>query len=462
MSLPYLIGDRHDYGIGCNFLHDGGNMRIVRILALVALLSLVLINKSQAASPVTISASKVGGLYTTTPVATAVSLVATAFRGPVGQIISAVSIGTQLLQLAMSDSTSHPLMVLPGRNVAPPTPSGWTDANTPSATASITYSNGTNNYGSAGAACTALQTDTLDWSPAYLNGVQCLVQVTPYGTAHGYGATGTVGSLGSISSICPTGYTASSGVCTLSNASTATWPLDGNVDYQPNSTSNGFVKPAREPETLAGYAPGSAPTTLTRTGTDVAGNPVSETVSANSAGGIDYQRDTQTLDDYGRDTVQRDKLSTDVNGLVISATTAQFFNSTLGSVNTSNLVGASSGSTDLSPVTNAINNLDTDMKNQDAGSCSCGITFPDVSAPTFTETNTQFKSDFNALPWLVTIKAVAVTDSGVCPTLSLAMGMLGTHSTNIHCDIIEANRGIINTVSVAGFALMGVFIIMRA
>lgn len=259
--------------------------------------------------------------------------------------------GTSIVMYAVGHGLNaiEQMYFQPGKNVAPPTPSGWTDANTPPVSGITTNAyiyNGTQytitNLGTAfchgknastGWPYTLSQygTDSNgDWvacgcrhecqGPDFPNDFRDF-----YPDGRVYART-----IATRVVVCSSGYSNVNGTCTFDPSGANGWPS------WPSGSAQPFV---RQDGSFWSYHPSSSKyagiddigTPASRTGKDSYGNPVRETLTPTSDGGVDYKREAQS-EINGQPAVQTDKVHTDANGVVTSVTSNVAYNTSLTNV----------------------------------------------------------------------------------------------------------------------------------
>ena len=264
-----------------------------------------------------LNATKIGAVWTTTPVAETAFQALQGFRGAFTPINLGMSVGTYVIISTIGDGINAIRAEMANPLPSANSPAGWSNSETPPSVSSISNSyspvgySGT--YASGQAACNSVTSSSYIYEPGWCS----------------YAASGYHAFQVSITSSCPVGYTLSGGQCNLTNAAAVMYPSDGRSSVKPVL---GVLTPnPRDPDNTG--LQWSSP--YTRTGTDTFNNPVSETITSNAANGIDYSRDTQGVNPAtGEPMVQRDKYSTDANGQVTSTTSITYNNSTINNVNT--------------------------------------------------------------------------------------------------------------------------------
>jgi hypothetical protein len=136
---------------------------------------------------------------------------------------------------------------------------------------------------------------------------------------------------------CPDGYRLSSNTCGLDNPSLVKWPSDNEVTYVRDSSGRWNPHP-RDTDTgmdtsdpMFSSATSDSPT-ITRSGQDSYGNPVTEQITRTPDGGMDYKRFTESTDSQGNPFVQRDWFHNDANGTVTNTSSTIITNTTINNI----------------------------------------------------------------------------------------------------------------------------------
>lgn len=291
------------------------------------------------------------------------SLVATALPAVVGGV--GAGIVSLLLDSLLAESTlSAGALVIPGGRAVPrgrvyDQVSGWVDPITPptqyTPTAGTKYITSFTNECGSGTSVTYNTTDpqvicthyarSIAGTASdcnYMTGTVVSVNPAPSVTCRWTytknGNTGTNTFPGTPDTTCNSGYCLSSGKCNLNETScgTALWsPVPTNKTALDINNSNKFVGFPRDPGIASLPSDiGIGTDTLTRTGVDVFGNPISERVVVNPDGGIDYRRESQTVGPNGQPMVYRDILSTTKDGITSIVSSTPIYNTTINNTTT--------------------------------------------------------------------------------------------------------------------------------
>ena len=401
-----------------------------------------------------LNATNIGGIWTTTPVAEASWQALQGFRGAFTPINIGMAVGTYVIISTIGDGVN----ALRAQMAAPLTgaqaPAGWTNSETPPATAAYTTQYKALNYATGGyvlgpystgqAACEATGATT---NPPYYYGHPAYVAPTNCGSNNGWVQVQTA---------CATGYTLSGGTCNLTTPAAVQWPSDGKATVQP---VNGVLTPnSRDPDN-SGITAGP----IDRIGTDSYGNPVHESITSNTANGIDYRRDSQSVNPTtGEPTVQRDQYSTNSSGQVTSVTSNTYNNSTVSNVSTTNNAATQTDTSALakeSTLTNTNTKLDilhTDLTTKDQTAIPTGI---DAGVRTFhASTQLVFTALRSYFPTLSFSDFV-----GACPTFSQQIPFLNvTLTIDQFCTFEPYIRPVIHNVMLFLWPILGLIIILRA
>ena len=247
-------------------------------------------------------------------------------------ISAAVLVGASVVAYRMSDGHGGGVDFFSGKSVAVPPPPGWTNANNPpgsvqpQVTTTYTISNSCGSYTgpSSAAACSyaakfiAGTSSDCDQVSSNFDGEVCHWTYIPNGN-HGLAAMP-----GYTSMTCLSGYTLNGSNCILAESpgNLAQWPSDGVPSYMQDNTGNWNLLP-RDPDILSSNGISINGDTASRSGNDLHGNPVQESVTATGDGGVDYQRKSQTIEpSTGMPKTITDSLHTDSSGTVTASTTA--------------------------------------------------------------------------------------------------------------------------------------------
>jgi len=245
-----------------------------------------------------------------------------AFRANPYALAATVGVGLALTAIEISDTSGSKADFLPGSAANPPfTPAGWSTVETPPSTApmGVSFSGAAPYYPSATQACSARCAATGKAMTGVDGGGNCQCSGTGWGPSYA----------------APTGYGACvSGTCQLQTPSAVQWPSDGVPTYRPDPAGTGnWVPHPRDPDVLSGVTPSGGLTT--REGKDQYGNPVREIVTVTPDKGSDYERHTESPNPTtGLPKVQVDKIHSDQNGNVTSATTQTMENTKLANSST--------------------------------------------------------------------------------------------------------------------------------
>ena len=422
-------------------------MKRLIIVGLLAVLSV------RSVHAVTINATKIGPLWTTTPIVETAFQALTQFRGqftPVNLLVTAANV---VLISKIGDGINALRVQMASPLPALQSPTGWTNSETPptSYTVSTAYqmTGEASSYGTPEAACLAYGQrtyptvwQTWTWT-TYQSGTvwTCLRD----GAGTGANITNTTS--------CKVGYTLSGSTCNLTNSATAQWPSDGVGTVSP---VNGVLTPnLRDPDN-SGLTTGN----ISRTGTDTYGNPVSETVSSNVNNGIDYQRDTQSINTLtGEPTVQRDKYSTNSDGRVLYSTSNVYNNSTINNISTQPTTDNSQLAKDAT-LTQTNTKLDTinqtlsDTLKKDTSAMPALAT-----AESFSSTNDRIKTAFSSHLTPIILSDVQAE----CPTWTRHIPFLNVDLTiDQFCTMESLIRPTIELVMMFVWLVMSATIILRA
>jgi hypothetical protein len=367
-------------------------------------------------------------------------------------IMSTIGDGINSLRVQMADP-------LP----AAKSPSGWTDSETPPAN----YVAGTiYDYGYPDAS-SSLETSARLWMP-YITNATCtstspvsfncpqmpfsiisedvnsvLIQYSGGQTARIYKTIN-----------CVSGYVKSGSSCVISTPSAVQYPSDGIPTVKP---VNGVLTPNSHDPDNAGISSGN----ISRTGTDSYGNPVSESISSNPSNGVDYKRDTQSVNpSTGEPVVQRDQYSTNSHGQVNSSTSVVYNNSTVSNVNTS---------TTTAPA------VDTSSLAKDATLTATNTKLDTIK--TDLETTKPFTDTLPGTPRTIAASNVAVKAAFVshlptmtfsdsvpsCPTFSAQIPYLNfTMVIDQYCTMDSLIRPVLNVASLAAYTIVAFIIVLGA
>jgi hypothetical protein len=409
-------------------------------------LAVLLAQTTQAA---TLNATKVGQIFTTTPIAETAFQALTQFRGQFTPVNIAVTALNVLLITKIGDGINALRVQMASPLPAAYAPVGWADAETPTTTSNLIQNFATTswggNYPSAQLACNkACTANSAASSLCVVAGTTCTL----------YWPAGTVRASSAITQgadSCAAGYTLQSGSCNLTNAAATQWPSDGVGTVRP---VNGVLTPNAHDPDNSGIVAGD----ISRTGTDSYNNPVKETVKANGQNGYDYLRDTQSINTTtGEPTVQRDQYSIDGSGQVTSVTSNTYNNSTVSSVNTT-----TQGQTDVSMLAKDATLSQTNTKLDDVKTLLAKDTAAYTDAPT-----TRTIADSLTLVFdKIKSKLPTVVFSDVepdCPVFTKHIPFINVDLTiDQFCTMDDLIRPTLQAVSLFIYALMAFFIIMRA
>lgn len=415
---------------------------------------------STSSHAVTINATKIGPVFTTTPVTEVALQALSGFRGAFTPLNLGLTVGTTLVSYSLSDAINR-YRFQSGSSSTLPVPQGWSNADTPPLTVPITYSStGGTGFSTREEACIASADTTPYFNTPYLSTpTSCVKTANQSGINYGYTA-GTIYSSSPIWSACPTGYSNVSNTCVLSTSSTVKWPSDGQPTYyQPTPGANWTAHP-RDPDT----ATITASNTFTRTGTDTYGNPVSESISTNAQGGTDYVRQTQSQNaTTGQPMVQRDTITTNQAGDITNTTSNVYNNSTINNVQPSEIATPETA-TSPSPVSQTSTQNVTLPPVTVTGSSTALDDFPH-NAPDFTTTTNRFVTELKAKPVFASVaRFQTLLDSGSsCPLiLDVEVPMLGHLHTTVICDLFDQVAPVLTAASIAAYGIAAVFIFFMA
>jgi len=273
---------------------------------------------------VTINATKIGPIFTTTPIAETAWQALSQFRGqftPVNVLVVAANV---VLINKIGDGINALRAEMASPLPAAQSPVGWATSETPPSVGTLTATYTYSGYSSPDAYCAANYAS--GWLSVLRNAPADYGCINPANSSDiRSGSSNKVAS----SSSCEAGYTLSGSTCNLTTPAAVKWPSDGIPTVKP---INGVLTPAPRDPDNTGLSPGN----IERTGTDDYGNPVRESVSTNAQNWIDYKRDSQSVNPVtGEPQVQRDQFTTDQNGVVQSSTSNIYNNSTISNVSTS-------------------------------------------------------------------------------------------------------------------------------
>ena len=362
----------------------------------------------------------------------------------------ALSIGATLAAAVLSDYQNPPqtLTLLPRRNVKTgQLGSGWSDADTPPATASKTGQ--CSNSGAVGAVASG-QGDTA--SSCFYSLKAAFEAANPGFTMeaqdvqdnyvgwyekrdsdgcyyyYGYGyclGQATLFTM-NMSWTCPTGYALVNNVCTLNepalsqrtNSNAAQWQADGSPSYYADSGTNTFKSHYRDPDNVGNTWAGTGTASTSRTGTDPVGNPTKETVILDSTGNTTITQDQQGVTSDGAQAVNRNSMTYNSAGVVTSVTNQTFYNSTINNMQSS--------PTDVSALakdaTLQQTNTKLDQINQKLTKDSTPL--PEIpESKSFRESTDDFVNTIKAGP-LAGLIGMNLSDGGDCPTWTVSIGFL--------------------------------------
>lgn len=332
----------------------------------------------------------------------------------------------------------------------PSAPTGWTTPTTPPTTATVSsvYSipNCPGTYTSGQAACSAAAATNCQNLGTYGN----------YSGGACKNAAGQVGSGVSITSSCPSGYTLSGSVCTLTNASAAKWPSDGTCT--PARVGNAFSDNPRDPD-CTGSNP-AVPPSYTRsgdgttiTGTDPASKGTAATVKINADGSITVTN-TRPNSDGSTSTVSTGGISappgTGSGTGKVSGVSDGTINGTGTQTGTGGTQFDKSGlATEAGQGTgNALLQGIKDNLEKQEGTGSSSYQFPAVKSDDFYKTKYEngmtgiwddFKADLQASNLSQAIEGFRISASGGCPSFQLDLGpMFGTGDISPPCWVFDA------------------------
>lgn len=422
-----------------------------RLTLIIGLSAVLLAQTTQAA---TLNATKIGQIFTTTPVAETAFQALTQFRGQFTPVNIAVTALNVLLITKIGDGINALRVQMASPLPAAQSPVGWADSESPPATAnqSTNYTFNSQIYTSA----------TLCPGLANLYGWNTLINSGNYHMATTF-TTGQICTLwrnsdnymmeqhGPIVGVitCAPGYTASGANCNLTSPAAVQWPSDGVASVKP---VNGVITPvARDPDNT-GFTVGD----ISRTGTDSYNNPVKETVTANGQNGYDYKRDTQSINPTtGEPTVQRDQYSVNGTGQVTSITSNTYNNSTVSNVNTT-----PSASTDALAKDATLTQTNTKLDDVKT------LLAKDATAYTATPTTRTIAASLALVADKFRSKFPTVVFSDVspeCPIFSKFIPFINkTLTIDAFCTMDETIRPTLQAVSLFIYALMAALIVMRA
>lgn len=412
-------------------------------LTIIGLLAVLLAQQTQAA---TLNATKIGQIFTTTPVTEVAFQALTQFRGQFTPVNLVVLTLNAILITKIGDGINALRVQMASPLPAAQSPAGWVDSETPPTVGAIVsdyYVSQGAFHGSSGAQVCAA------WKAGYFN----YPQYTVYYEAGACKSTGCGGAcIGvAVTSSCPAGYTLISSACTLTNSGAVQYPSDGQASVKP---VGGVLTPNAHDPDNAGIVAGD----ISRTGMDGYNNPVKETVSANPSNGYDYKRDTQSVNPTtGEPTVQRDQFSVDANGNVTSVTSNTYNNSTVSSVNTT-----PAGQTDVSMLAKDATLAQTNTKLDDVKT----LLAKDTAAYTEAPTTRTIAASLNLVIDKIKSKLPTVAFSDVdpdCPVFTKHIPFIDVDLTiDQFCTMDEFIRPTLQAVSLFLYALLAFFIIMRA
>lgn len=369
------------------------------------------------------------------------------FRSMPPALAAAVTVGAMFAYMELSDNSAQHVQVLTGAGTLPaqPKPDGWSTADSPPSTTAVvslyrasTTASCCSAWTSGPTACANYDTQYVGqpWVPTIFQSDGC------HRNTDGSLATGLYVTQG-----CQNGYTLSGSNCVISNPASVQWPSDGVPSYMPNPIGNGLVLNPRDPDSN-NLTP---PPNYSRLGVDGANNPVAEQVVPNATHGIDYTRDTESVDQTtGQPNVTRQKISTDSNGNVINRSEVVYNNSTVSNVNTSNITN---NTTDLTATNLKLDTLVAQTKTSDA-------VLPTVpSVRSFTDSTNVVVNAFKSNLVLPTFN-----DSGaLCPTFDQYIPFINvTLHINAWCDLEPYIGPILDVAMTMFWLILGFYIVARA
>jgi len=423
-------------------------MRLIKLtLLLVAFLA------ANSAKAVPLNASKIGAVWTTTPVAETAFQALTGFRGAFTPMNIGMAVGTYVIISTIGDGINALRVQMASPLPAAQSPAGWSNSESPPTTSgkSTYYLSSVNNthWPTLDQACAAfLANNTPSYTTYQINvpsAGYCQIKQPGGAVYNQFISTGTE---------CQAGYTYSAPNCILSNPAVVKWPSDGKPTISP---VGGILTPnPRDPDNTPDLGAGP----VHRIGTDQYNNPVEETITSNPANGIDYKRDTQSVNPQtGESLVQRDQYSTDSTGKITSSTSNVYNNSSISNVNMTatpqTTVDTSSLATDatLTSTNTKLEAIKTDLEMTKPPPAAVG------SARTISESNQLVKAAiFSHLPSPTFSDTVPE-----CPTFSAVIPYLNfTMTIDQYCTMDHLIRPVLNIASMAAFTCMGLLIVLRA
>lgn len=440
-----------------------------RLTGLFGLLAVLLCVNAQSAP---LSATNIGGMWTTTPITTAATQALTGFRGAFTPMNIGMAVGTYVIISTIGDGINTLRMQMGSNLPAAQLPAvpGWTNPNSPPSTVTpIT----TNTY-TIGSFTSSDLANVINQKAAEIrtaqgcpgvpaqycpqDGAYSIIDSSAYVIHFNWPNASVFGTKQvniTTSLSCPNGYTLSGASCVLSNSSAVQWPTDGVPTLQHNGSA--YVPHSRDPDN-AGQPASSSP--YTRTGTDQYQNPVKETLTPNVVGGTDYRRDTQGVNSQtGEPLVQRDTFSTDQTGQVLATASVQFPNSTISNVNTSTTTQS------LVDVTALAKDATLNVTNTRLNEIKTALQPQTFSQPSQAATRT-FQQSTDLVKAAFTAKLPTVVFSDVvpdCPVFQAHIPFLDFDMViDEFCTMDPLIRPILNIMSLFSFSLFGFFIILRA